>query len=73
MDPDLPVAMFRPRVKPEHAPYRIADRKIRIGWISYGVAAEITDPDGWIWTMLNAMDGSRDLKGVLDRPASAPP
>ena len=73
MDPDLPVAMVRPRVKPEHAPYRIADRKIRIGWISYGIAAEITDPDGWIWTMLNAMDGSRDLNGILDLVQRAHP
>lgn len=49
--------MLRPRVKPEHAPYRIAGGKIRIGGVSYGLAAEISDPDGWVWTMLAAMGG----------------
>jgi hypothetical protein len=54
--------MLRPKVKPEHAPYRIArGRKIRIGGVSYGLAAELADPDGWVWTMLAAMDGSRSL------------
>jgi hypothetical protein len=41
-------------VKPEHAPYRIAGGRIRIGGLSYGLAAEITDPDGWVWTMASA-------------------
>ncbi len=50
---DRPVPMLRPRVKPEHAPYRIAGGKIRIGGVSYGLAGEILDPDGWVWTMLN--------------------
>ncbi len=40
--------MLRPRVKPEHAPYRIAGGKFRIGGVSYGLAAEISDPDGWV-------------------------
>jgi hypothetical protein len=46
-----PVAMLRPRVKPEHGPYRIAGGKIRIGGFSYGVAAEISrsaTSGGWI-------------------------
>lgn len=43
-----PSDMARPRVKPEHVPYRIGDGKIRIGGVSYGVAAEIDDPDGWV-------------------------
>ena len=57
--------MTRPRVKPEHAPYRVADGKIRIGGVSYGLAAELADPDGWVWTMLTAMDGTRDLPGII--------
>jgi ThiF family protein len=38
--------MRRPRVKPEHAPHRLSGGRIRIGGVSYGIAAEISDPDG---------------------------
>ena len=62
----MPVLMTRPRVKPEHAPYRVAGGKIRIGGVSYGLAAELADPDGWVWTMLMAMDGTRDLPGIIE-------
>jgi molybdopterin-synthase adenylyltransferase len=65
--------MLRPRVKPEHAPYRIAGNKIRIGGVSYGLAAEISDPDGWVWTMLAAMDGSRGLAEVVAQVQAAHP
>jgi molybdopterin-synthase adenylyltransferase len=65
--------MLRPRVKPEHAPYRIAGGKIRIGGVSYGLAAEISDPDGWVWTMLAAMDGSRGLPEVIEHVHAAHP
>jgi molybdopterin-synthase adenylyltransferase len=65
--------MLRPRVKPEHAPYRIAGGKIRIGGISYGLAAEISDPDGWVWTMLAAMDGSRGLPEIIEHVHAAHP
>jgi molybdopterin/thiamine biosynthesis adenylyltransferase len=57
--------MLRPRVKPEHAPYRIAGGKLRIGGVSYGLAAEISDPEGWVWTTLSAMDGSRSVPEVV--------
>jgi bacteriocin biosynthesis cyclodehydratase domain-containing protein len=69
----IPAVMRRPRVKSEHAPYRIAGSKIRIGWVSYGIAAEISDPDGWVWTMLTAMDGSRDLAAIVEHVHSAHP
>jgi molybdopterin-synthase adenylyltransferase len=65
--------MLKPRIKPEHAPYRIADGKIRIGWVSFGIAAEISDPDGWVWTMLTAMDGSRDLTEIVAHVHSVHP
>ena len=73
MDQNLPVPMLRPRVKPEHAPYRIAGGKIRIGGVSYGLAAEISDPDGWVWTMLGAMDGSRGLAEIIGQVHAAHP
>ena len=69
----MPVLMTRPRVKPEHAPYRVADGKIRIGGVSYGLAAELADPDGWVWTMLMAMDGTRDLPRIIEHVSQAHP
>jgi molybdopterin-synthase adenylyltransferase len=70
---NLPVPMGRPRVKPEHAAYRIAGGKIRIGGVSYGLAAEIADPDGWAWTMLAAMDGSRGIEQIIEHVSAAHP
>jgi molybdopterin-synthase adenylyltransferase len=58
------IVMGRPRVKPEHLPYRIGGGRIRIGGVSYGPAGEIEDPDGWVWTLLTAMDGSRGVEEV---------
>jgi molybdopterin/thiamine biosynthesis adenylyltransferase len=49
----------KPRVKPEHRPYRTVDGHIRIGSVIFGIGAEIRDPDGWIWTLTEAMDGAR--------------
>jgi len=63
--------MSRPRIKPEHVPYRITGGRIRLGGGAYGIAAEIADPDGSAWTLLTAMDGSRSpaeiVAGVLAR------
>lgn len=73
MAQDLPSAMLRPRVKPEHAPYRIDGGRIRIGGASFGIAAEIADPDGWVWAMLSAMDGSRGLAEVVELARQAHP
>lgn len=68
-----PVLMIRPRVKIEHAPYQIADGKVRIGGVSYGIAAEIADPDGWVWAMLAAMDGSRTMPEIIEYVGAAHP
>jgi molybdopterin/thiamine biosynthesis adenylyltransferase len=74
VDQDSPVPMMlRPRVKPEHAAYRVAGSKIRIGGVSFGLAAEISDPDGWVWTMLSAMDGSRGLPELIEHVRAAHP
>ena len=73
MDQVPSVPMLRPRVKPEHAPYRVAGGKIRIGGVSFGLAAEVSDPDGWVWTMLSAMDGSRGLPEVIEHVHAAHP
>ena len=65
--------MSRPKVKPEHSPYRIANNRIRIGGTAYGLAAEIEDPAGWVWTMLTAMDGSRSLPQIIEHTRTAHP
>ena len=57
--------MSRLRVKPEHAPYRVSADRIRIGGVSYGTAAEIADPDGWVWSLLGAMDGTREPDEIV--------
>ncbi|WP_327713905.1 ThiF family adenylyltransferase (plasmid) [Streptomyces sp. NBC_00464] len=59
--------MARPRVKPEHAPYRLANGGIRLGGVSFGVAAEVKDPTGAVWTLLGSMDGTRSPHEVAAR------
>jgi molybdopterin/thiamine biosynthesis adenylyltransferase len=56
----------RPRIKPEHLPYRISDSRIRIGGSVYGIAAEIKDPTGAIWALLESLDGSRSVEAIVD-------
>lgn len=68
--------MEYPRVKPEHAPYRLRDGRIRIGTRVYGIAAEIEDPDGWIWELIRRLDGTRTPEEIVtdvlaDRPGLA--
>jgi molybdopterin/thiamine biosynthesis adenylyltransferase len=55
----------KPRVKPEHAPYRINGDRIRIGGAVYGIAAELNDPTGAIGTLLESMDGTRSVTAVV--------
>src|SRR6266496_2655018 len=58
--------LVRPRIKPEHSPYRISGNKIRIGGSIYGIAAELNDPTGEVWTLLESLDGSRSVEQVVD-------
>lgn len=57
--------MRRPRVKPEHTPIRISGDRIRIGGAVHGIAAEIRDPTGAIWTMLACLDGSGTVDDMV--------
>ncbi|MEV5476820.1 ThiF family adenylyltransferase [Streptomyces sp. NPDC052207] len=59
------LVMRRPRIKPEHRPYRTVDGHIRIGSVVYGIGSEVTDPDGWVWTLVEAMDGTRDPSEIV--------
>ncbi len=65
--------MLLPRVKREHAAYRLADGRIRIGGQIYGVAEEIEDPDGLVWQALQAMDGTRTPAEIAERLVGLPP
>ncbi len=56
--------MFRPRIKFEHLPVRHGDDRIRIGGIVPGIASEVADPDGWVWALLETLDGSRTVDQV---------
>ncbi|WP_407566592.1 HesA/MoeB/ThiF family protein [Streptomyces sp. 184] len=55
----------RPRVKPEHRGYRTVAGNIRIGSVIYGVGAEIEDPKGWLWTLVEAADGTRSSRDIV--------
>jgi molybdopterin/thiamine biosynthesis adenylyltransferase len=50
--------MRRPQIKPEHAPYLTAGNTVRIGGGVLGIAAEMTDPGGWLWSLVRATDGT---------------
>ncbi|MBE3012385.1 ThiF family adenylyltransferase [Microbispora sp. NEAU-D428] len=54
-------------MKFEHRPHRYEDGTIRIGGEIYGIAAEIADPYGWVWTALTLMDGTRSRDEIAER------
>ncbi|MFE1584671.1 HesA/MoeB/ThiF family protein [Streptomyces sp. NPDC058737] len=58
-------AMRLPRIKPEHRAYRTVDGHVRIGSVVHGIGAEVRDPDGWVWTLVQAMDGTRSATDVV--------
>lgn len=60
-------SLRRPRVKPEHRPYRTVDGHVRIGSVVHGIGAEIADPKGWVWLLVEALDGSRAPSAVVAR------
>jgi molybdopterin/thiamine biosynthesis adenylyltransferase len=53
--------MIRPRIKPEHLPFRIDGGLIRIGGMVGGIAGEIEDPTGSVWSLLEFMDGTMNI------------
>jgi molybdopterin/thiamine biosynthesis adenylyltransferase len=57
---------WHPRVKPEHGLRRTPDNRIRIGGAVYGVAAEVIDRTGAVWTMLDSADGTRSAEQIVD-------
>jgi hypothetical protein len=59
--------MRRPQIKPEHAPYLTADSTVRIGGGVLGIAAEITDPGGWLWSLVSVADGTLTPGQIVGR------
>ncbi|MCX5259195.1 ThiF family adenylyltransferase [Streptomyces canus] len=66
-------AFGRPRIKPEHRAYRTVDGNVRVGSVIHGIGAEIADPQGWVWTLVEAMDGSRGPSEVVAEVLRAHP
>ncbi|MEU7797343.1 ThiF family adenylyltransferase [Micromonospora tulbaghiae] len=60
-------------MKPEHGPFRVNDKKIHIGGTSFGIAAEIEDPTGSVWTLLESLDGECNVEQVIDKVLCAHP
>ena len=65
--------MLRPRIKPEHAPYRTSGGSVRIGGGVYGIAAEIEDPGGWLWDLVSAIDGTAEPAQIVGQVCRAHP
>ncbi|MFJ6070361.1 HesA/MoeB/ThiF family protein [Streptomyces sp. NPDC093065] len=66
-------AMRRPRIKPEHRAYRTVDGHVRIGSVVHGIGAEVRDADGWVWTLVQVMDGTRSATDVVAEVAARHP
>ncbi len=63
--------LLRPRVKPEHRPYRTVDGHVRIGSVIHGIGAEIADSDGWVWALTQALDGNRSPRQIAAEVAAS--
>ncbi|MET7475655.1 ThiF family adenylyltransferase [Streptomyces sp. NPDC005648] len=46
---------------------------MRIGSVVHGIGAEIEDPDGWVWALTQALDGTRTAPEIADTVAVAHP
>lgn len=53
--------MKRPRIKISRKPVRIGTDVVRIGGVVHKLAFDVTDLDGWLWALVNLLDGSRTV------------
>ncbi|MGW0846932.1 HesA/MoeB/ThiF family protein [Streptomyces sp. NPDC002787] len=58
--------MRRPRIKFSHRPVRYGEEHVRIGGIVPGVRGDLVDRDGWVWALLELLDGSRTVDSVAE-------
>jgi molybdopterin/thiamine biosynthesis adenylyltransferase len=61
------MSSWRPRVKPEHAAFRLSGNRVRIGGSVFGIAAEVVDESGAVWDLLRSADGSSTAQQLADR------
>ncbi|HET9137908.1 ThiF family adenylyltransferase [Actinophytocola sp.] len=66
----MEVSVRHPRIKREHQPVLLGGGRIRIGGHVPGIARDVLDPDGWVWAMLEALDGSRSVEQVISHVVS---
>ncbi len=57
--------MRRPKIKSGHQPFRHGEDLMRIGGIVRCIAADVRDPDGWVWALLETLDGTRTVDQVV--------
>lgn len=57
--------MFHPMIKFEHQPVRYGDNRIMIGGDVAGIGSLFDDPDGWLWALLESLDGTRTVGQVV--------
>jgi bacteriocin biosynthesis cyclodehydratase domain-containing protein len=57
--------MQRPRIKLAHRPVRYGASRVLLGGAVYGIAAEVIDPAGRLWALLELLDGSRTVDQVI--------
>ncbi|NUS17786.1 MAG: ThiF family adenylyltransferase [Streptomyces sp.] len=60
-------------MKPEHSGYRTVSGTVRLGSVVYGIGVEIEDPDGWVWALVEALDGTRTVDEAARLVAAAHP
>jgi hypothetical protein len=51
----------------------VSGNRIRIGGSTYGIAGEVTDRTGSVWTLLSAMDGTRTNDELVAHVLAAHP
>ncbi|GAB2767458.1 PqqD family peptide modification chaperone [Amycolatopsis magusensis] len=56
---------MRPRIRDAHRPVRFGDGWNRIGGKVFGIAAELRDPDGVLWALLELLDGTRTVGQIV--------
>lgn len=56
--------MNRPRIKISRRPVRIGTDVVRVGGVVHRLAFDVADPDGWLWALVNLLDGSRTVAEV---------
>lgn len=56
--------MSRPRIKVSRQPVRVGDDVVRVGGAVHKLAFDVADPDGWLWALVNLLDGSRTVAEV---------